>query len=104
MNNEADRKNAGNHPEQGNELEIPSLYQVVLHNDNFTPIEFVVGLMEKFFYMDRRKAAEKTLELHARGKAVCGVYSRDFAESKVTQVMEFAELHDHPLDCSMEAA
>ena len=101
MKNEAEREDEKN-VSPGEELLVPSLYQVILHKDDFTPIEFLVGMMEKFFYMDRRTAAEKTLEVHAIGSAVCGIFSRDFAESRVAQIMEYAGLHDHPLNCSME--
>lgn len=87
-----------------NELKEPCLYQVVLHNDDFTPMEFVVGLLEKFFYMERRKAAEIMLEAHMKGRVLCGLYSKDFAESKISQVAEYARSHEHPLICSMEAA
>lgn len=103
MKNEADREEEKN-PSASEDLVAPSLYRVIVHKDDFTPIEFFIGMMEKFFYMNRREAAEKTLEVHAIGKAVCGIFSRDFAESKVAQVMEYAGLHDHPLHCSMEGA
>jgi len=103
MKNEADREDENGQSPNG-DLQIPSLYRVVLHRDDFTPIEFLIGVLEKLFYMDRRTAAEKTLEVHARGNAICGSFSRDFAESKVAQVMEYAGLHDHPLTCSMEVA
>lgn len=101
MKNEADKEDAFN-LEFTSELSAPALYQVVLHNDDYTPMEFVVGLLEKFFYMDRRQAADKTLEAHVHGSTVCGMFSRDFAESKVAQVIEYAELNEHPLNCSME--
>lgn len=105
MKNEVDRENFNHRvTETETEYEAPSLYQVILHSDEFTPIEFLVGLMEKFFYMDRREAAAKTLEAHAKGKAVCGTFSRDFAESKVEQVKDYAASHDYPLNCSMEVA
>jgi len=93
-----------NEAEKEDENNLPALYQVVLCSDDFTPMEFVIGMLEKFFYMDRHKAAEKTLESHAVGKAVCGIFSKDFAEAKVAQVMEYAGLHNHPLHCSMEVA
>jgi ATP-dependent Clp protease adaptor protein ClpS len=103
MKNEADKENEHSlQPED--ELSEPSLYQVVLHNDNFTPIEFVIGILEKYFYMGRREAAEKTLEAHAKGRSICGMFSKDFAEAKIAQVMEYAGVHDHPLHCSMEVA
>lgn len=87
-----------------NEIVEPPLYQVIVHNDDFTPMEFVVDILEKFFYMDRSKAAEVMYEAHRNGKAACGVFSKDFAESKVSQIIEYAELHEHPLNCSMEGA
>jgi ATP-dependent Clp protease adaptor protein ClpS len=100
MKNEEDREDI--QPE--NALVEPGMYQVVLHSDDFTPIEFVLGMLQKYFYMERREAAAKTLEAHARGRSVCGVFSRDFAEAKLAQVMDYAKEHDHPLNCSMEAA
>jgi ATP-dependent Clp protease adaptor protein ClpS len=103
MKNEADRENESNQEVETNDM-VPGLYQVILHNDDFTPIEFIIGILEKYFYMDRREAAEKTLEAQAIGRAICGVFSKDFAESKIAQVMEHAGLHDHPLNCSMEVA
>lgn len=81
----------------------PPLYQVVLKNDDFTPMEFVVGLLEKFFYMDRRRAAEVMLEARMKGKAICGLFSKDYAEAKANQVIEFAQSHEHPLTCTTEA-
>lgn len=85
------------------EISEPSLYEIFLHNDHYTPIEFVIGILEKYFYFDRRVAAEKTLEAHAKGRTSCGSFSKDFAEAKIAQVTEFATLHNHPLNCSLEA-
>jgi|SRR5579885_116496 ATP-dependent Clp protease adaptor protein ClpS len=82
----------------------PPLYQIVVHNDDFTPMEFVVGILEKFFYMNRSKAAEIMLEAHTNGKAACGVFSKDLAETKISQIIEYAESHEYPLHCSMEVA
>jgi ATP-dependent Clp protease adaptor protein ClpS len=87
-----------------NQVREPSLYQVVVHNDDFTPMEFVVSILEKFFYMDRCRAAEIMHEAHITGKAICGLFSKDFAESKISQVIDYSRLHDHPLLCSMEVA
>lgn len=86
------------------ELVEPSLFRVVMHNDDFTPMEFVVGVLEKFFYMDRRKAADVMMQVHVKGYAECGTFSKDFAEAKVSQVIDFARIHEHPLMCSMEVA
>jgi ATP-dependent Clp protease adaptor protein ClpS len=87
-----------------NEITIPALYQVVIHNDDFTPMEFVISVLESFFYMDRRQAAEKMLEAHMQGEAICGVFSKDVAETKIDQIKEQARLNEYPLNCSMEAA
>ena len=85
-------------------LKRPPLYQVVLLNDDYTPMEFVVEILETFFGMDRSKATQVMLQVHTRGKGVCGVFSRDVAETKVGQVMEYSQQHHHPLLCTMEEA
>jgi ATP-dependent Clp protease adaptor protein ClpS len=82
----------------------PSLYQVTLHNDDFTPMEFVVELLEKLFYMSRHKAVEVMLEAHAKGIAVCGTYTKEVAEFKIMEVIHKARLYEHPLICSMDVA
>ena len=82
----------------------PSLYQVMIHNDDFTPREFIVMVLEKFFYMERARAAQVMMDVQAKGRAVCGVFSKDFAEAKIDQVIEFSVSHDHPLHCSLEIA
>jgi ATP-dependent Clp protease adaptor protein ClpS len=82
----------------------PPLFQVVLLNDDFTPMDFVVEVLQVFFAFNREKATQVMLHVHTRGKGVCGVYTREVAESKVTQVNEFSRLHQHPLLCSMEKA
>jgi ATP-dependent Clp protease adaptor protein ClpS len=82
----------------------PSQYQVVMHNDDFTPMEFVVGVLEKFFYMSRAKAAEVMLEAHTKGVAVCGYFVKDTAETKISEIIDYARLHEHPLSCSMDVA
>ena len=86
------------------EVTRPPLYQVVLLNDDFTPMDFVVEVLQVFFALNREKATQVMLHVHTRGKGVCGVYTREVAESKVTQVNEFSRLHQHPLLCSMEKA
>jgi ATP-dependent Clp protease adaptor protein ClpS len=80
----------------------PPLYQVVLLNDDYTPMEFVVVVLETFFNMGRERATQVMLHVHTRGKGVCGVFSREVAESKVAQVNEYSRLHQHPLLCTME--
>ena len=82
----------------------PPLYQVVLLNDDYTPMEFVVDVLEHIFGMDRTSATRVMLEVHTRGKGVCGVYTYEIAETKVAQVMTYARQHQHPLLCTMEEA
>ena len=80
----------------------PPLYQVVLLNDDYTPMEFVVDVLERIFGLDRTKATRIMLEVHTHGKGVCGVYTFEIAETKVAQVMTYARQHQHPLLCTME--
>jgi ATP-dependent Clp protease adaptor protein ClpS len=80
----------------------PPMYQVVILNDDFTPMDFVVVVLETFFTMDRERATQVMLHVHTRGKGICGVYTREVAETKVTQVNEFSRTHQHPLLCTME--
>ena len=84
------------------ELKKPRMYAVVLLNDDYTPMEFVVGLLEIFFGMNREVATRVMLKVHLDGKAVCGVYTRDVAETKVAQVNEYARKNEHPLLCEVE--
>jgi ATP-dependent Clp protease adaptor protein ClpS len=84
-------------------LKEPSLYKVIMHNDDFTPMEFVVAALEAFFNMERMIATRIMQEVHKTGKAVCGIYTRDIAETKVDKVLEYARRHEHPLFCSIEA-
>lgn len=85
-------------------LKQPPLFKVVLLNDDYTPMEFVVEVLESFFAMGRERATQVMLHVHTRGKGVCGVYSRDVAETKVHQVNEYSREHQHPLLCTMEEA
>jgi ATP-dependent Clp protease adaptor protein ClpS len=80
----------------------PKRYQVVLLNDDFTPMDFVVDVLMRFFGMDEAKANAVMLAVHTQGKGVCGVYSREVAEMKVVQVNQYAREHQHPLQCEME--
>ena len=73
-------------------------------NDDFTPMEFVVHVLESFFSMDREKAVRVMLQVHTQGKGVCGVFSREIAETKVSQVNDYARENNHPLLCTMERA
>ncbi len=84
------------------ELKRPPLYRVLLINDDFTPMEFVVDILETIFGMERTRATQVMLEVHTKGKGVCGVYSYEIAETKVAQVMGLAQQHQHPLLCTME--
>jgi ATP-dependent Clp protease adaptor protein ClpS len=84
-------------------LKRPPMYKVVLINDDYTPMEFVVHILEAFFGMNREKATHIMLNVHTKGKGVCGVYPRDIAETKVAQVNEYSRQNEHPLLCTMEA-
>ena len=86
------------------EVERPPLYAVLLLNDDYTPMDFVVDVLVRFFGMNLDKATQVMLHVHTRGRGVCGVYTREVAESKVAQVNEFARIHQHPLLCTMEKA
>ena len=83
-------------------LKEPPLYRVVLINDDFTPMDFVVDVLESIFGMERTRATQVMLEVHTKGKGVCGVYNYEIAETKVAQVMGVAKQHQHPLLCTME--
>jgi ATP-dependent Clp protease adaptor protein ClpS len=80
----------------------PSLYKVLLLNDDYTPMEFVVHVLERFFNKGREEATRIMLHVHQKGVGICGVYTYEVAETKVAQVMDFARQHQHPLQCTME--
>jgi ATP-dependent Clp protease adaptor protein ClpS len=80
----------------------PPLYKVLMLNDDYTPMEFVVHVLERFFGMSHAQAFEIMLTVHKKGVAVVGVFSHEIAETKVAQVMDFARRHQHPLQCTME--
>jgi ATP-dependent Clp protease adaptor protein ClpS len=80
----------------------PSMYKVLMLNDDYTPMEFVVYVLERFFQMSREQATRIMLHVHQRGVGICGVYSYEVAETKVTQVMDFARQNEHPLQCTLE--
>ncbi len=80
----------------------PSMYKVLMLNDDYTPMEFVVHILERFFNKNRSEATRIMLHVHRRGVGVCGVYTYEVAETKVTQVMDFARQHQHPLQCTLE--
>lgn len=83
-------------------LKKPSLYRVVLMNDDYTPMEFVVHILEQFFAMNREKATQVMLAVHTQGKGVCGVYTKDIAETKAAIVNDYSRENQHPLLCEVE--
>ena len=85
-------------------LKKPPLYNVVLLNDDYTPMEFVVHVLEQFFSLDRETAGRVMLHVHTQGKGVCGTFSREIAETKVAQVNDYSRENQHPLLCTMEYA
>lgn len=108
------RAGSGNADEEGGDdglavqadkpkLKRPPLYKVIMLNDDYTPMEFVVETLENFFGMDREKATRVMLVVHTEGRATCGVYSRDVAETKAAQVNQYARDNEHPLLCEIEA-
>ncbi len=80
----------------------PSLYKVLMLNDDYTPMEFVVHVLERFFSKRREEATQIMLHVHRRGVGICGVYTYEVAETKVTQVIDYARKHQHPLQCTLE--
>ena len=86
------------------DLRPPPLYQVLLLNDDFTPMDFVVHVLQHIFRMDHERAMRIMLEVHTEGRGICGVYTRDIAASKVEQVVNLAKEHQHPLACVMKEA
>ncbi|WJF89621.1 ATP-dependent Clp protease adapter ClpS [Paraburkholderia bonniea] len=89
---------------QTRKLKPPSMYRVVLLNDDFTPMEFVVMIVQEYFSKDRETATQIMLKVHREGRGVCGVYTRDIASTKVEQVVTHARQAGHPLQCLMEEA
>lgn len=87
---------------QRSKLQPPPMFKVMLLNDDFTPMEFVVLVLQKFFGMTRERATQVMLKVHREGIGVCGVYPHDIASTKVQQVAAFARRHQHPLQCVME--
>ena len=83
-------------------VEPPRLYKVLLLNDDFPPMDFVVHVLQRFFSMDQERATQIMLKVHNEGRGLCGVYPRDIAATKVEQVSAFALQHQHPLACVME--
>ncbi|MDP5144176.1 ATP-dependent Clp protease adapter ClpS [Rheinheimera baltica] len=82
----------------------PPMYTVLLHNDDYTPMDFVIDVLSRFFNMQYEQATEVMLKVHYEGKGKCGVFTAEIAETKVQQVMQYAKEHQHPLLCTMERA
>ena len=80
----------------------PSLYKVLMLNDDYTPMDFVIHSLERFFRKNRDEATQIMLQIHNKGVGICGVFTYEVAETKVTQVMDFARQHQHPLQCTVE--
>jgi ATP-dependent Clp protease adaptor protein ClpS len=86
------------------QLKKPPMYKVILLNDDFTPMDFVVEILTEFFHMSQEKATQVMLQVHTKGVGVCGTYTKDVAETKVHIVNEYSREHHHPLMCAMEEA
>lgn len=80
----------------------PGMYKIILYNDDYTTMEFVIEVLQRFFAINSERAQQLMLQIHNEGSAVCGIYTRDVAETRVAQVTEFAQQNGHPLRCSME--
>jgi ATP-dependent Clp protease adaptor protein ClpS len=103
-NGKTDRGDALLVQEATPEVKQPPLYKVVLLNDDFTPMDFVIQILELFFSLSHEKATQIMLHVHTRGKGVCGVFSHEIAETKVNQVNQYSRSNQHPLLCDMEEA
>ena len=107
-NNNPERPDIG--PEEGvatktrDKTKKPSMYRVLLMNDDYTPMEFVVSILMSIFKMNQEQATQVMLNVHQTGIGVCGVYTFEVAETKVTQVLDAAKRHQHPLQCTLEKA
>ncbi len=111
INNSGDWSDDDLHDEHGGDtavetaqpkLKKPRMYRVIINNDDYTPMEFVVHVLENFFAMDRAKATRVMMDVHNSGKGVCGLFTRDTAETKIMQVNSYSKKNEHPLLCSME--
>jgi len=85
------------------QLKRPPMYKVVMVNDDYTPMDFVVEILEMFFALNEEQATQIMLKVHTEGRAVCGVFTRDIAETKAAQVNQYAQENEHPLICEIEA-
>lgn len=112
MNDGTDHGNHDSDGEDQNESSVllktrpktkkPSMYKVLLLNDDYTPMEFVVHILEKFFNKNEQEATEIMMHVHRKGVGICGVFTYEVAETKVTQVMDYARANEQPLQCTME--
>ena len=84
------------------QVKPPPMYQVVMYNDDYTPMEFVVEVLQLFFALTRERATQVMLKVHTEGRGICGIYPRDVATTKVEQVIAYSRQHQHPLQCAME--
>ncbi|MFA0556089.1 ATP-dependent Clp protease adapter ClpS [Vibrio sp. 10N.222.55.A1] len=87
---------------EATKVKPPAMYNVVLNNDDYTPMDFVIEILERFFSLDIEKATDVMLKVHYEGKAICGTYSAEIAETKVAQVTMYSKENEHPLLCTME--
>ncbi|NVN81457.1 MULTISPECIES: ATP-dependent Clp protease adapter ClpS [unclassified Vibrio] len=87
---------------EATKVKPPAMYNVVLNNDDYTPMDFVIEILKRFFSLDIEKATEVMLKVHYEGKAICGTYSAEIAETKVAQVTMYSKENEHPLLCTME--
>ena len=105
-----DQKDGGNDSDVGVmtrakvKTKRPAMYKVLLLNDDYTPMEFVIHVLQKFFRLDGDKATQIMLHVHTKGVGVCGVFTFEVAETKVSMVMDYARKHQHPLQCTLEEA
>ena len=91
-------------PKEEQELKEPKRFKVIILNDDYTPMEFVIEVLEIFFKKNREQATYIMLTVHTKGKGICGIYTRDIAETKSTKVNQYAREHEHPLLCQVESA
>ncbi len=108
MSDDPNQNDQGNHSSPGLVLKTrpktkkPSMYKVLLLNDDYTPMEFVIHVLERFFQKNREEATHTMMEVHNRGVGLCGIFTHEVAETKVGMVMDYARANQHPLQCTME--
>ena len=102
QDNDSDKGSSGTATLTRTRTKKPSMYKVLMLNDDYTPMEFVVHVLERFFSKNREEATRIMLHVHQRGVGICGVFTYEVAETKVMQVMDLARKHQHPLQCTLE--